>query len=53
MTILIKFSALLTIMVQPHSCNKKLRLTFCKSKSEMQGLSYVGPNTWNKLPNNP
>ena len=33
-------------------CNKKLKLSFCKSKLGMQSLSYVGPSTWNKLPNN-
>ena len=34
------------------SCNKKLKLPFRKSKLGMQSLSYVGPSTWNKLPNN-
>ena len=38
--------------VAMHSCNKKLKLPFHKSKSGMQSLSYVGPNTSNKLPNN-
>ena len=33
-------------------CNKKLKLPFRKMKLGMQSLSYVGPNTWNKLPNN-
>ena len=33
-------------------CNKKLKLPFGKSKLGMQSLSYVGPSTWNKLPNN-
>ena len=33
-------------------CNKKLKLPFHKSKLGMQSLSYVGPSTWNKLPNN-
>ena len=33
-----------------HSSNKKL--PSCKSKLGMQSLSYVGPSTWNKLPNN-
>ena len=34
------------------SCNKKLKLPSRKSKLGMQSLSYVGPSTWNKLPNN-
>ena len=33
-------------------CNKKLKLPFHKSKLGMQSLSYIGPSTWNKLPNN-
>ena len=33
-------------------CNKKLKLPFCKSKLGMQSFSYLGPSTWNKLPNN-
>ena len=33
-------------------CNKKFKLPFRKSKLGMQSLSYVGPSTWNKLPNN-
>ena len=33
-------------------CNKKLKLTFRKTKLEMQSLSYVEPSTWNKLPSN-
>ena len=28
------------------------KLPFRKSKLEMQSLSYIGPSTWNKLPNN-
>ena len=32
-------------------CNKKLKLPFRKSKLGMQSLLYVGPSTWNKLPN--
>ena len=38
--------------VATRCCNKKLKLPFCKSKLGMQSLSYVGPSTWNKLPNN-
>ena len=38
--------------VATYCCNKKLKLTFCKSKLGMQSLSCVGPSTWNKLPNN-
>ena len=38
--------------VATRSCNKKLKLLFRKSKLGMQSLSYVGPSTWNKLPNN-
>lgn len=34
--------------VATRSCNKKLKLSFCKLKLEMQSLSYVGPSTWNK-----
>ena len=33
-------------------CDKKLKLPFRKSKLGMQSLSYVGPSTWNNLPNN-
>ena len=32
--------------------NKKMKLPFCKSKLGIQSLLYVGPSTWNKLPNN-
>ena len=32
-------------------CNKKLKLPFRKLKLGMQSLLYVGPSTWNKLPN--
>ena len=38
--------------VGTRSYNKKLKLPSCKSKLGMQSLSYVGPSTWNKLPNN-
>ena len=38
--------------VAKHSCNKELELPSRKSKLRMQILSYVGPSTWNKLPNN-
>ena len=31
-------------------CNKKLKLSFCKTKLGIQSLSYVGPSAWNKLP---
>ena len=31
---------------------KKLKWPFRKSKLGMQSLSYVGPSTWNELPNN-
>ena len=34
------------------SCNKKLRLLFHESKLRMQSSLNVGPNTWNKLPDN-
>ena len=32
------------------SSNKKLKLPFQKTKVGIQSLSYVGPNTWNSLP---
>ena len=35
-----------------HSSNKKLKLPFQKIKLGIQSQSYVGPNTWNSLPNN-
>ena len=38
--------------VATRSCNKKLKLPFRKSKLGMQSLLYLGPSTWNKLPNN-
>ena len=38
--------------VATRSCNKKSKLPSRKSKLGMQSLSYVGPSTWNKLPNN-
>ena len=38
--------------VATRCCYKKLKLPFRKSKLGMQSLSYVGPSTWNKLPNN-
>ena len=50
LTTSVKFSVLLTIAT--HCCNKKLKLPFCKTKLGMQGLSYVGPSTWKKLPIN-
>ena len=34
------------------SSNKKLKLPFQKTKLGIQSLSYVGPNTWNSLPDN-
>ena len=34
------------------SSNKKLKLTFRKTKLWIQSLSYVGPNTWTSLPDN-
>ena len=34
------------------SPNKKLKLTFQKTKLGIQSLSYVSPNTWNSLPDN-
>ena len=34
------------------SSNKKLKLPFRKTKLGIQSLSYMGPNTWNNLPNN-
>ena len=34
------------------SCNKKLKLPFCKSELGMQISCYLGPSAWNKLPNN-
>ena len=34
------------------SSNKKLKLPFRKTKLWIQSLYYVGPNTWNSLPNN-
>ena len=33
-------------------CNKKMKLPFLKTKLGMQSLSYIGPSTWNKFPNN-
>ena len=36
--------------VATRSCNKKLKLPSRKLKLGMQSLSYVGPSTWNKLP---
>ena len=38
--------------VATSSYNKKLKLPSRKSKLGMLSLSYVGPSTWNKLPNN-
>ena len=52
LTTSMKFSAWLTIMEQLRCCNKILKLPFCKSKLGMQSLPYLGPSTWNKLPNN-
>ena len=34
------------------SSNKKLKLPFRKTKLGIQSLSYVGPDTWNSLPDN-
>lgn len=34
------------------SSNNNLKLPFQKTKLGIQILSYVGPNTWNTLPNN-
>ena len=34
------------------SSNKKLKQRFRKTKLGIQNLSYVGPNTWNSLPDN-
>ena len=38
--------------VAMRSSTKKLKLPSRKSKLGTQSLSYVGPSTWNKLPNN-
>ena len=38
--------------VATRSCNKKLKLSFRKSELGMESLSYSGPSTWDKLPNN-
>ena len=38
--------------VATRSSNKKFKLPIRKSELEMQSLSYVGPSTWNILPNN-
>ena len=38
--------------VNARSFNKKLKLPFRKTKLGIQSFSYVGPNTWNGLPNN-
>ena len=38
--------------VATRCCNKKLKIPFRKSKLGMKSLSYVGPTTWIKLPNN-
>ena len=35
-----------------HSSNKKLKLTFQKPNLGVQGLSNIGPNTCNSLPDN-
>ena len=35
-----------------HSSNKKLKLTFQKPNLGVQGLSSIGPNTCNSLPDN-
>ena len=35
-----------------HSFNKKLKLTFQKPNLGVQGLSNIGPNTCNSLPDN-
>ena len=40
------------IGVITRSPNKKLKLPFRKTKLGIQSLSYVGPNTWNSLPDN-
>ena len=34
------------------SSNYELKLHFQKTKLGIQSLSYVGPNTWNSLPDN-
>ena len=34
------------------SSNNELKLHFQKTKLGIQSLSYVGPNTWNSLPDN-
>ena len=38
--------------VATRSCNTKLKLPFRKLKLGMHSLSYAGPSTWKKLPNN-
>ena len=34
------------------SSNNKLKVPFRKTKLGIKSLSYVGPNTWNNLPDN-
>ena len=31
---------------------QKIKATFSKNKTRIQSLSYMGPNTWNSLPDN-
>ena len=47
-----KFLCYYHCIIITHSSNKKLKLPFRKTKLGIQSLSYVGPNTWNSLPNN-
>ena len=50
---IMNFFALVTIMeLATHCCNKKLKLSFHKLNLGLQSLSYVGPSTWNNLPDN-
>ena len=47
-----KFLCYYHCIIITHSSSKKLKLPFRKTKLGIQSLSYVGPNTWNSLPNN-
>lgn len=52
LTVLMKFSALLTLTGQLHALvTKNMKLPFCKSKLGMQSLKNIGLSAWNKLVN--
>ena len=49
---LIELETMQSLVIITHCSSKKLKLPFRKTKLGIQSLSYMGPNSWNSLPDN-